>query len=136
MSRRIQFFVIVGLLLSCGNVMAGNTSQETAAISAAQNWLATVDTGRYVESWKQTANYLRNTINQLQWEQSMKKVRQPLGKLKSRNVQTITHKTSPHEVLIVVKFGSSFEKKRGAIETVVTMMGKNGQWQVSGYNIK
>ncbi len=94
MNRRLSFFLIIGLLLLSGIAVAGNTSQEAVAISAAQNWLAVVDAGKYSISLNEAAQYFRNAESPLQWEQKMKAVRQPPGKLKSRMLAKKVYKTA------------------------------------------
>ena len=120
--------------------MASDAGKETAAISAAEKWLATVDAGQYAVSWRETAEFFRNAVKPDQWEQSMQAFRKPLGKRISRKVKTKNHKTSlpgaPDGEYVVIQFETSFENKKAAIETVTPMMDKDGKWRVSGYYIK
>jgi len=74
--------------------MASDSGKETAVISAAEKWLATIDAGQYAASWKETAEFFRNAVKPEQWEQSMSAVRKPLGKLISRKVQTKVYRIS------------------------------------------
>lgn len=140
MVHRLVYLVIVGLFLSGGTAMARDAGKETAAVSAAEKWLATVDAGEYSASWKEAAKFFRNAVKPEQWEQSMEAVRKPLGKLLSRKVQTKVYKTSlpgtPDGEYVVIQFETSFENKRTSIETVTPMMDKDGKWRVSGYYIK
>ena len=112
----------------------------TAAVSAAEKWLALVDAGEYSASWKDAAELFRNAVKSEQWEQSMQAGRKPFGKLISRKVQTKTYKTSlpgaPDGEYVIIQFGTSFENKKTAIETVTPMMDKDGKWRVSGYYVK
>ena len=136
MVHRIVCLIIVGLILSGGIAMARDAGKETAAISAAENWLATVDAGEYSASWKEAAELFRNAVKPEQWEQSMQAARKPLGKLISRKVQTKIYKTSlpgaPDGEYVLIQFETSFENKKTAIETVTPMMDKDGKWRVSG----
>jgi hypothetical protein len=120
--------------------MAGDAGKETAAVSAAEKWLAMVDAGNYAASWKEAAAFFRNAVKPEQWEQAMQSVRKPLGKLLSRKVQTKMHRTSlpgaPDGEYVVVQFETSFENKKATRETVTPMMDKDGKWRVSGYYIK
>jgi hypothetical protein len=140
MIRRILCLVIAGLILSGGTAIAIDAGKETAAISAAEKWLATVDAGEYAASWKEAAELLKNTVKPEQLELSMKATRQPLGKLISRKMQTKSYKTSlpgaPDGEYVVIQFETSFENKKTAIETVTPMLDKDGKWRVSGYYIK
>jgi len=140
MIRRILCLVIVGLILSGGAAIEIVSEKETAALSAAENWLATVDAGKYAVSWKEAAAFLKNAVKPEQLELSMKATRQPLGKLISRKMLTKSYKTSlpgaPDGEYVVIQFGTSFENKKTAIETVTPMLDKDGKWRVSGYYIK
>ena len=140
MIHRIVCLIIVGLILSGSTAMASDAGKETAAVSAAEKWLATVDAGKYAASWNEAAEIFRNAVKPEQWEQLVKAVRKPLGKLISRKVQTKAYKTSlagaPDGEYVVIQFETSFENKKAAIETVTPMMDKDGKWRVSGYFIK
>lgn len=140
MVRRSVCLVVVALLLGAGTLVAAESEKEKAAVSAGQKWLSMVDEGKYVESWKEAAEYFRNAVKQDQWEQSLKAVRKPLGKLVLRKVRSQSYRTSlpgaPDGEYVVIQFEASFENKKSAVETVTLMLDKNGNWRVSGYYIK
>jgi hypothetical protein len=120
--------------------MAGDSEKEAAAVSAAERWLAMVDSTKYAESWNNASELFKNAVQPKQWEQSMQAVRGPLGKLMSRKVKTKTYKSSlpgaPDGEYVVIQFETTFENKKAAVETVTPMMDKDGIWRVSGYYIK
>ncbi|MGD2028980.1 MAG: DUF4019 domain-containing protein [Desulfobacterales bacterium] len=128
------------LLLSVGVVALGETDKEKAAVSAAEEWLTMVDHGKYQESWKEAAQYFKNAVTEQQWEQSLQAVRKPLGKLIYRNVKSKIYKTSlpgaPEGEYVVIRFETSFENKKSAMETVTPMMDTDAKWRVSGYYIR
>jgi hypothetical protein len=140
MLPRILSLVIVGLVLSVGVALAGDAGKEAAAVSAAGKWLATVDAGKYAASWKEAAGFFRDAITLQQWEQSLRAVRKPLGRLLSRKLQSKSYMTSlpgaPDGEYVVIQYATSFEHKKTALETVTPMMDKDGKWRVSGYYIK
>ncbi len=140
MVQKILCLVIVGLLLSGGPAMASDAGKETAAVSAAEKWLALIDAGKYAASWNEAAGIFRNAVKPEQWEQSMQTVRKPLGKLISRKLRIKVYETSlsgaPDGEYIVIQFETSFENKKAATETVTPKMEKDGEWRVSGYYIK
>ena len=111
-----------------------------AAIAAAEKWLPMVDSGNYGQSWREAAGYFRYAINEEKWVQTINAVRNPLGKLISREVQNTTYWTSlpnaPEGEYIVIQFKTSFGNKKSAIETVTPMFEKDGIWRVSGYYIQ
>lgn len=140
MDSRIVRFVAVGLMLGAVTGMAEQSEKEKIAVVGAEKWLGIVDEGKYAESWKEAAEYFRNTIKQDQWDQAVQAVRKPLGKLVSRKVKSTSYKTSlpgaPDGQYVVIEFETSFENKKSAIETVTPMMDKDGKWRLSGYYIK
>ncbi len=140
MMRRIMCILALGLTVAAVRGVAGEPEKEQAAVSAAERWLTLVDEGRYGESWKEAAGYLRNAVMPDQWEQAMQAARKPLGKLVSRTVKSTSYKTSlpgaPDGEYVVIQFTTSFENKESATEMVTPMMDKDGQWRVSGYIIR
>jgi len=137
---KITDLVVMGLMVMVAAAVAGSSEKERAAVVSAEKWLGMVDRGKYAESWKDAAELFRNAISHEQWEQSLRTVRKPLGKVVTRKVKTMNYKTSlpgaPDGEYVVIEFASSFEKKKSAIETVTPMMDKDGKWRVSGYYIK
>jgi len=117
-----------------------DVKQMKDALTAAENWLALIDKGEYVESWKEAAEYFKTAVSQDQWVNLLQAVRKPLGKLNSRTVNSETYETSlpgaPDGEYMVIQFTTSYENKKSAIETVTPMKDKRGSWRVSGYFIK
>jgi hypothetical protein len=140
MIRKIACLFTIGLIFSGTTALAVDSKKELGALSAAEKWLAIVDSKKYAESWKEAAEFFKNAVQPQQWEQSMQAVREPLGKLISRKVKTKAYQTSlpgaPDGEYVVIQFDTSFENKKKAVETVTPMMGKDGVWRVSGYYIK
>ena len=140
MIKKIVCFVVIGLILGTTTAMAGRSDREKAAIAAAEKWLTIVDKGKYMESWKESSEYFKQAVTQDQWEQALRAVRGPLGKLISRKVKSATYTSSlpgaPDGQYVVIQFNTSFENKKSGIETVTPMIDKDGKWRVSGYYIK
>jgi hypothetical protein len=140
----MRAIIIAGLvlmvLISSGVAPAGSAPKEDAAVAAAEMWLTKVDKGEYAESWKEAAAYFKKAIDQRRWIQSLQAVRKPLGKMVTRKVESATYKTSlpgaPDGEYVVIRFETSFENKKSAIETVTPKLEKDGKWRVSGYYIK
>jgi hypothetical protein len=113
---------------------------EKVAQKAALAWLALVDAGGYGESWEQSCELFKKHISKEQWAKTAEAVRSPLGKLESRRLVSSQYRTTlpgaPDGEYVVIQFQSSFERKKSAIETVTPMKEKDGQWRVSGYQIK
>ena len=140
MVRRIACLIAIGFIFTGTTALASNSKKETAALFAAKKWLALVDKEEYAESWKEANNYFRHTVQPQLWVESMKALREPFGKLISRTVKTKVYKTdlpeAPDGEYVVIEFKASFENVKAAVETVTTMMGKDGVWRVAGYYIK
>jgi hypothetical protein len=43
---------------------------------------------------------------------------------------------APDGKYVVIRYASSFQNKKSAMETVTPMLDKDGKWHVSGYYIK
>jgi hypothetical protein len=140
MKRIVVVGVTIAIILLAGISWATNAEKEKAAVHAAERWLTLIDTGKYSESWQETAEYFRNAVQQDQWEQMLQSVRMPLGKMISRKLKTKTYRTAlpgtPDGQYVVIQFETSFQNKKSAIETVTSMFDKDGRWRVSGYYIK
>jgi len=140
MVRKAVCLLALYLFLSLSVVAAQEVSKGTAAMTAAEKWLALVDGGRYAESWNEAAQYFKNAVQQEQWAQSLEARRKPFGRAVSREMKKMTYKTAlpgaPDGEYMVIQFATSFGKKRAAVETVTTMADKDGNWRVSGYYIK
>lgn len=140
MARRAACLFVVALVLAPVAFLAQNPSKERAAVAAAEKWLSLVDRGKYAESWKESATYFRARVTERKWEQMSRSVREPLGKLISRHLKNATYETSlpgaPDGQYVVMKFDASFVNKKSAVETVTTMMDKDGAWRVVGYFIR
>jgi hypothetical protein len=119
---------------------AANIEAEKAAVEAAGAWLGLVDSGKYSQSWDEAAEYVKALVSKENWQNSMKGVRGPLGKIVSRELKSKRYTTSvpgaPDGRYVVIQYKTSFENKASAIETVTPMLEKDGKWRVSGYYIK
>ncbi len=140
MIRKIFLGVLIFLAGICGVAIASDQAKEQAAVTVAQNWLQLVDNGDNAQSWSGAASYFKAAVAQSQWEQTLKAVRIPLGKALRRQVKSTQYMTSmpgaPDGEYVVIQFDTSFEDKKTAVETVTSMMDKDGRWRVAGYYIK
>jgi len=140
MTGKIVVGVVILLALVAGISMAADTAKEMAAVAAAEKWVALVDAGNYGESWKEAAQYFKSTVAMETWEQMLRPIRKPLGKVIARKVMTRTYKTTlpgaPDGEYVVIEFATSFQNKQSAVETVTPMLEKDGKWRVAGYLIK
>ncbi len=130
---------ILSILFSMGSLYANEAAQK-AAITVAGAWLSLVDEGNYAESWNQAAGFFKNAVTKEQWQNTVRAVRIPLGKLVARKLKskqyTKTLPGAPDGEYVVIEYDTTFEKKQSAIETVTPILDKDGKWRVSGYYIK
>ncbi|MGB5486045.1 MAG: DUF4019 domain-containing protein [Lysobacterales bacterium] len=133
MTKLIGTFLVMVLFSAIS--MAGTAEGVPSAIK----WLEVVDSGEYVESWNKAAPYFQTQISSDQWEQALKKVRKPLGRVITREVTTSSSHTSlpgvPDGDYVVVVLSTSYEHKRSATETV-TVSKVGDDWRAVGYFIK
>jgi hypothetical protein len=113
---------------------------ELVAVDSARRWLGFIDDGDYGKSWEEAADIFKNAATKEGWKNMAKMVRQPLGKIISRQVMskmpTQTVPGGPDGEYVIIQFRTSFENKKDAIETVTPMLDKDGVWRVSGYYIR
>lgn len=113
---------------------------EQMAVREGESWLAMMDAGKYAESWKAAAAVLRGAVTEEKFESSMKSVREPMGKLDSRKLQSATYTTLlpgvPEGDYVMILYMTSFEHKATAQETLIMSREKDKVWRVSGYYIK
>jgi hypothetical protein len=117
-------------------------AQQPAATpeqAAATAWLELVDSGRYQESWDAAARLFRGQMPAEDWSRLVAGVREPIGALQSRRLQSSTAAASlpgaPDGEYMMLQFISSFANKAHAQERV-TLMREGDVWRVAGYYIR
>lgn len=140
----------VGLFV-CGNSFAGEAKKKEAkkpepksekiltATIEAESWLILLDKGKYSEAWKKSSSFLKSQVTKKEWDTKIKGLRVAFGEMLMRKVLSRELATrlpgAPDGEYVVIRFSTDFKNKKQAEETV-TMMLKNGKWQVAGYYIK
>lgn len=118
---------------------ASNPAAEDAE-KVTNSWLTLVDSGQYGESWAQASKLFREKVTSAQWEAAVRSAREPLGKLGTRRLVsaqfTRTLPGVPDGEYVVIRYDTSFERKRAAVETVTPMKERDGSWRVGGYFIQ
>ena len=86
------------------------------------------------------ASAFQTAVPREQWVSQVGAVRGPLGAVLSRGVQTSNYTTTlpgaPAGTYVIIQFATSFENRRGAVETVTPVQEADGSWKVSGYYVK
>jgi uncharacterized membrane protein len=112
---------------------------EQAAVSAAQAWLKMIDDRDYAGSWKEAAPLFQRAVTQKDWEDSMKKYREPEGSVVSRkalDIKSAVPPGAPAGNYVIMQFLTDFAKKRSGVETLTFLQEKDGRWKSVGYFIK
>ena len=109
-------------------------------MNVADSWLAYVDSGRYAESWDDSAVYFREAVPKVRWQTTLDSVRGPLGVAISRKLRSATYTRAlpgaPEGEYVVIQYDTRFENRPQSVETVTPMREKNGTWKVAGYHIR
>ena len=136
--KKLAILAVAAMLL-VPMLMAQNEKTD-AAKKAAASWLAQVDKGDYAGSYDQASAMFKAAVSKDDWVQKVRGVRGPLGKVVSRKLTSAQYTTSlpgaPDGQYVVIQYDTSFENKQAAVETIVLMLDKDGQWRASGYFIK
>jgi hypothetical protein len=131
----LAFVFLVFALRTFGS----NTEAEEAGMKAAQAWLELVDSGKFEESWQEGAELFKNAVTKKDWAKTLREVRSPLGKVLKRTLKskeyTKTLANAPAGEYVVIKYETSLEKMKSAIETATLMLDKDGKWRIIGYLI-
>lgn len=121
-------------------VAAEFSEVERAAITAALEWLKTVDSEEYEKSWAEVTKYDRNPIEKEKWIEIHEAGRKLLGQVIKREAKKTQYKTThpglPDGHYYIIEFSSRFTKKRKAVEILLTRLEEDGVWRVHGYIVK
>jgi Protein of unknown function (DUF4019) len=113
---------------------------ESQVKLVAQQWLSLIDAQKYSQSWSESASLFRSIVPQVDWIRQVESVRDPLGKLKYRQLMSLTYKNQipggPDGQYVVIQYMSEFENNSHAVETITPMFDIDNQWRVAGYFIK
>ena len=135
-----RLILLLTAIISVFGVSLLVANPEDEAKKSAQEWLSLVDAGKFKESWKAAGTYLQRATNEDTWERNLELKRKPLGKLVSRELKSAKSGKPLNKVpdgdYVTLRFTSSFENKKEAIETVTPVLQKDGTWKVSGYYIE
>lgn len=144
--KKVKFFIvysiIILIIMTCNGKkeVKNHEKEKMLALKTAEAWLILVDKGDYEKAWEQCSLYFKQLVTKEKLTQSLKAVRSSFGQKKKRSVKKMEYLTSvpgaPDGEYVVVKYETSFENKKNAIETITPMKDKDNKWRVSGYYIK
>lgn len=112
---------------------------EDAAAKAATSWATLIDGQHWDQSWDTAGTMFKSHVTKAQWAATIQPVRQPLGAVSSRVLQTVTRTSTlpnvPPGEYMVIQFQTSFAQKPVSMETVI--LDREGTaWRVAGYFIR
>ena len=117
-----------------------HAAAKAAAVQAAQDFLQLLDSGDYEQAWQQAAPILQTQITKEDWVTRIGNLRPLFGPLLQRSVGATRYHGEipggPDGDYVIISIDSSFAHKKNAVETVTTMLGEDGNWQIAGYFIK
>jgi hypothetical protein len=132
--------ISLALLLACAPAWADEEVDMKPAIVAAEAWLASVDAGRYGQSWEDGAPFLQQSMPKIMWEGAIDVARSPLGVAVSRKVRQANYTRSlpnaPPGEYVVIQYDTRFETRPLSTEIVTPVKGADGRWKVAGYTIR
>ncbi len=113
---------------------------EDVARTAAEEWLALVDGGKFVESWQKLDPGFAKKVSKKKWTASLTEIRGPLGKLDSRTLKSAEYTKelpgAPEGEYVVLQFAVIFDRKKVATEKVTMILGKDLLWRAAGYSVR
>jgi hypothetical protein len=113
---------------------------EQKAVEAAEAWLALADRAEYAQCRESAASFLIDRVERREFIKKVSNARKPLGKVVSRQLESKNYTTTlpkaPLGQYVVLKYKTSFENRKTAVETVTPMLDKDKKWRVSGYWIR
>jgi len=138
--RMVVPVLAAGAWIFAAERVLAQPASDTAAVKAAESWLTLVDSGKYAESWKAAASLFREKVTAAQWEDAVRSARGPLGPVESRKLVTAKYTRTlpgaPDGEYVVIRYETTFQKKKSSVETVTPMKDNDGVWRVAGYTIQ
>jgi hypothetical protein len=137
--RVIRAAAALALVAGAGSLRAQDGRTSTVQV-AARDWLAIADRGDGGATWDAAGKQFRGAITRERWTEALAGVRNPLGPVATRTVQSTTFRKSvpgaPKGEYVTVLFRTSFANKADGGETVTLEHEPDGQWRVVGYFIQ
>jgi hypothetical protein len=139
MKRYSYSILILCLALTTVAFPQDKTDKTKAAEQAAADWLKFMDFDAYARGWRQASLTLKAVVSEGNFEQTLRATRTPLGVVRSRQLKSVEYKKQmprlPEGQYALIRYNTSFEHKKVAIETVLLELEKDGHWRAAGYSI-
>ena len=132
-----KLLAVLAIVAVSGSHLFAADTPEQQAQTAAERWLALIDTGKFDESWQSAAGVMKAELSPPKWQAHSESIRKPLGNLVSRKLKTAKSKKFPNVPgeHMLVDFDSAFTNKAQAVEIVYLTL-EDGKWKVTAYLTK
>jgi len=119
----------------------GGQMREELGITAARDWLATVDSGNYAASYDQAGEVFRGNTPREQWQAGLENSRRAVGSLVERSLKqavvAVNLPNAPQGKYVISTFSTKFQQSAQPMwEIITSFLNPSGQWKVVGYQIK
>jgi hypothetical protein len=115
-----------------------STKQLKESATAAEQWLALVDDGKYNMSWNSASPRLQLVFPRDSWTTYLRSARVHLGKLQTRTIAQQSPAENPEGLApghyMVILYNTTFPGQK-ATQELVTLGLENNTWRVLSYNI-
>jgi len=110
---------------------AAAENDTVAAARSAEAFLVMIDESRWADSYAATGSQFRKANSLAVWTDVSRRVREPLGKVVTRNLVTNEFVPAPPKGYQLVKFASSYADGSNQVESV-SLAWEDGAWRVVG----
>src|SRR4051794_41018928 len=86
-AKRFTAMVALAMQVSVSAPVLAQQTPEVLAVQSSDAWLAVTDSGKYANSYDQTAQLFKKGVTRDQWHKSIHALRDPLGKVRSRTAK-------------------------------------------------
>jgi ketosteroid isomerase-like protein len=135
--RALGAFLLAWLATGAAVAQDPNAS---AAQAAAHDWLALVERGDAQASWSAAGQKFQAAMPVSGWTEALKKMRVPLGAMKSRTIVKTSFQKSfpgvPDGDYALIIYTTSYANKADGRETLTLEREPDGKWRVVGYFIR
>jgi ketosteroid isomerase-like protein len=135
--RALGAFLLAWLATGAAVAQDPNAS---AAQAAARDWLALVERGDAQASWSTAGQKFQAAMPVSRWAEGLKKMRAPLGAIKSRTIVKTSFQKSfpgvPDGDYALIIYTTSYANKADGRETLTLEREPDGRWRIVGYFIR
>lgn len=136
----LGFLAVVILPTTLSAQATDESAAEQQARAVAEPWLASLDQGRFDESWEVAAPVFQQGVTMEQWSERMRMTRETIGPVVARSFSRAAYASdlpnAPEGEYVMVEFLTRFENVDAAEEAVILIKGDDGAWRVAGASVR